>query len=75
MGTIIAGLVAQKAAGQVMGLIASKTQWGATTAAGAGIWAILPRVIDKDPEAIGQLVLILFGWLTALYGRWKAGKK
>lgn len=72
MTAIILSLLQKKAAGQVLGLLASKTQWGASTGALGGLWAVLPRALEKDPEAIGQVVMIVAGWLGALYGRWKA---
>lgn len=72
MGAILLALLKKKAAGEVLGLLVSKTAGGATTAAVAGLWAVLPRALEKDPEAIGQVALILFGWLMALIGRLKA---
>jgi len=72
MGTIIASLVAKKAAGHVLGLLVSKTQIGASTGAAGGLIAALPDALNGDPSAIGAVVLIIFGWLGALYGRWRA---
>ncbi len=72
MGAILASLLKQKATGQIMGLLVSKTQLGATLGGGAALWAVLPRALESDPEAVGQVVLIMLGWLGALYGRWKA---
>lgn len=72
MGAIIAGLIKQKVAGKIMGLLASKTQWGASSVAGASIWASLPKALEGDPEAIGIVAITVFGWLYALYGRLKA---
>ncbi len=74
MGTIITELIAKKVAGEAIGLLASKTQWGATSITGAALWAAVPRALNGDPEAVGQVVLAVVGWLLALYGRWKAGK-
>ena len=70
--TLIFNLVAAKLDGQVVGLLASKTQWGATTASLAGLWPLVPGIAAKDPAAIGNAVLIVVGWLVALYGRLKA---
>jgi len=72
MGTIIASLIAKKAAGHVIGLLASKTQIGATTGAAGGLIVALPGALNGDPNAIGAVVLIVIGWLGALYGRWRA---
>ena len=72
MDALIVSLLKQKAAGEVFGLLVSKTQYGATMAALGGLWAVLPRAIEKDPEAIGQAALIIFGWLGVMYGRLKA---
>ena len=69
---ILTTLLKQKAAGQFIGLLASKTQYGATVGGLTGLWALLPRLMEKDPEAIGLATLIVFSWLGALYGRWKA---
>ncbi len=74
MGSLIASLIAKKAAGHVLGLFASKTQWGATGIAGSALWTILPRVLEGDNEAIGQLVMLIGSYLLALYGRMRAGK-
>ena len=71
MGSLIASLVAKKAAGEIVGLLASKTQMGASAGALGGLWAVMPGVLAKEPNAIGQAALIVFGWLGALYGRWK----
>lgn len=72
MAAIIAALLKKKAAGTILGLLASKTQYGASAGALGGLWAVLPRAFEKDPEAIGQVCLIIFGWAVALYGRLKA---
>ena len=72
MASLIASLVAKKAAGEVVGLLASKTQMGASAGALGGLWAVLPGVLVGEPDAIGQLALIVIGWIGALYGRWKA---
>ncbi len=72
MGAIIVSLLKQKAAGQVLGLLVSKTAGGATLVGFTALWAVLPRALESDPEAVGQVVLIMLGWLGALYGRWKA---
>ncbi len=71
----ITSLIAKKAAGKIAGLLVSKTQVGASAAGIGGLWAVLPGALASDPEAIGQAVLIVIGWATALYGRMKAGKK
>jgi len=72
MGAIIAGLIKQKIAGKLAGLLVSKTQWGASSIAGASIWQSLPKALEGDPEAIGIVAITVFGWLTALWGRLKA---
>ncbi len=72
MDALIAGLVKHKLEGKVVGLLASKTQWGATSIAGASIWTSLPGALEGDPEAVGVVVITVFGWLVALYGRLKA---
>ena len=69
LGIIVASLLAAKADGQPIGLLASKTQWGATTGSLTGLCALLPRIAAKDPEAIGLAVLIVGAWLFTLYGR------
>lgn len=72
MGEIIAALIKQKIAGKLIGLLASKTQWGVTTVAGSALWGALPGAIEGDPEAVGQVVMTGLGWLGAMYGRLKA---
>ena len=74
MSAIIIALLKQKALGSIVGLLASKTQYGASAATVTGLWAILPRALEGNPDAIGQIVLIVGGWLLALYGRLRAGK-
>ncbi len=69
---IIAALLQKKAAGELLGLLASKTQWGASTVGVTALFAVLPQALEKDPTAIGQVVLIIGGWLMALMGRLKA---
>ncbi len=75
IANIFAALVAKKAEGAIVGLLSSKTMAGVTAGAGATIWAILPRVLEKDPEAIGQLVLMVIGYILAAIGRLKAKPK
>jgi len=65
-------LLAHKEAGKLLGLLVSKTQYGATTTAVGGLWAVLPRAIEGDPEAVGQVTLIVIGWLGVMSGRLKA---
>lgn len=72
---IVTALVKKKIAGEVVGLLASKTQWGASSVAAGGIWASLPGALNKDPEAIGQIALIVLGWLATLWGRLTAKLK
>lgn len=74
MSAILWSLVEKKAAGELLGLLVSKTQWGASTATVTALWTVLPQALQGDAEAIGQTVLIIGGWLMALYGRVKAGK-
>ena len=74
----VAALIIKKAEGKAVGLLASKTQWGATTALGGlspEIFDLIGRAYQKDPEAIGRLVLIVGAYLMALIGRWMAGRK
>ena len=80
MGALV-GAVAQalitKAAASNAGLLGSisKTKVGAnalgTTALTMVDWG---AVANKDPEAIGKLVVLLLTWGYALYGRWKTDK-
>lgn len=51
----------------------SKTKVG-TNILGAGAVSMIDwnGVARKDPAAIGQLVIVGIGWITALYGRWRA---
>ena len=72
MAAIISALLKKKAAGAALGLLASKTQFGASAGALGGLWAVLPRAFEGDPEAIGQVFMIVVGWAVALYGRLKA---
>ena len=74
MGGIIAKLVAQKIAGKALGLVVSKTAWGASGISGAALWAAVPKALEGDAEAIGQIVMAAGGWVLTLYGRWRAGK-
>ena len=75
MGAIITALLNAKEAGQVVGLLASKTAGGVTLAGLAGLWPLLPGVLAKDPTAIGNAVVIVAGWIIALYGRIVADRK
>lgn len=52
----------------------SKTGIGAYAAMGGGIWAALPAAMSGDAAAIGAIVLVVYGWGQALYGRWKANQ-
>lgn len=72
MGALIVSLLKQKEAGRIFGLLVSKTAFGTTGVALTALWAVLPRALEKDPEAVGQVALIVAGWLGALYGRLKA---
>ena len=74
LAPLIAGLLKQKAAGSITGLLASKTQYGASAIAGSALWAVVPRALDGDAEAVGQVVLALVGWAVAIWGRLRAGK-
>ncbi len=68
----IESLLAAKFAGKASGLLVSKTQWGASTAGLAGLSYLLPGILEKDPQAIGTAVVIVVGWLVALWGRLRA---
>jgi hypothetical protein len=77
MGAIVSlatALLEQKAAGSVVGLLASKTVGAATVSGLAGLWSLIPGIAAKDPQAIGNAALIIAGWIGTLYGRWRAGK-
>ena len=78
MGTMIMSVVTtlleKKAAGHVLGLLVSKTQLGISAASVTGLVAVLPQAMSGDPTAIGQVVLIVLGWIGALYGRLMAKK-
>ena len=71
---IIESLLAAKFAGKVSGLLVSKTQLGASLGSSAGLYALLPGILEKDPEAIGTAVVIVIGWLVAMWGRLRANK-
>ena len=74
-GAILGAVIttaAKDITGTVVGERLSKTKLGANTLGGAALWAILPGVFEGDPAAIGQVVLLAVGWITALYGRWTA---
>ena len=72
--SVFTALLEAKAAGKIAGLLVSKTVAGATVASVAGIIPFITPALQGDPAAIGNLVLIIGGWLFALYGRWRAGK-
>jgi hypothetical protein len=72
MAAIIQALIAKKAQGAVVGLLASKTQYAATLGSSSGLYALIPGVLAKDPEAIGNAVLILLCWIGTLIGRLRA---
>ena len=72
MGAIILGLLKQKAAGKLAGMIVSKTMGAATAGSVAGIVAALPAALEGDETAIGAIVVIVFGWFGTLVGRLKA---
>ena len=72
MGTIILGLLKQKAAGKLIGMVASKTVGSATAGSVAGIVAALPAALGGDKTAIGAIVVIVLGWFGTLIGRLKA---
>lgn len=69
MGTFIATLLAKKAAGHIMGLLASKTAGSATVGTGAGIAALIGPALGGDNAAIGAIVVMILGWLGTLIGR------
>lgn len=52
-----------------IGLLVSKTQWGASSMTLTALWSILPQALAGDPVAIGQAVSMVVGWLTVIYGR------
>lgn len=51
------------------GMRISKTKVAANIGGLGGIWALIPRVLEKDPEAIGNLILIIVAWGFTLWGR------
>ena len=71
--SVFTALLKAKAAGEMVGLLVSKTVAGATVASVAGIIPFITPALQGDPAAIGNLVIIIGGWLFALYGRWRAG--
>jgi len=50
----------------------SKTKMGTQVAGIAGAYALLPLALNGDETAIGALVVMVIGWVMALWGRWKA---
>ena len=58
-------LLKQKEAGRIFGLLVSKTAFGTTGVALTALWAVLPRALEKDPEAVGQVALIVAGWVVS----------
>lgn len=74
LGIALAGLLAAKADGKIQGLLVSKTVAAATVGNLALLWPLIPRVLAKDPEAIGNAVLIILTYLGVLYGRYKVNR-
>lgn len=71
MGAIILGLLKQKAAGKIIGMLVSKTVGAATVGTGAGIAALIGPALAGDNAAIGAIVVIVLGWIGTLVGRLK----
>jgi len=84
MGAILASLLAAPAIKQLIGAEVakgvgrlSKTKVGANIAIGGAAWAVIPELLGPalggDPTAIGKLILLVGGWLMALWGRGSKG--
>lgn len=84
IGTIVSTLLKTPGAVAVLGAVKkdgvrrlSKTKVGANVAMAGGIWSVLPELISQavagDSTAIGQIVLLVGGWLVALWGRGREG--
>ena len=71
MNGLIGMLIKQKIAGKVVGLLASKTQWGVSSVTIVALSESLPAALAGDDAAIGRVVVAVGGWLLALYGRLK----
>ncbi|MBI3936750.1 MAG: hypothetical protein HY323_07215 [Betaproteobacteria bacterium] len=74
---LVKALIEKKAAGALVGLLASKTQWAATGTVGLftpEILDLIARAMQRDEAAIGRLVLIMLGYLGTLWARWQAAK-
>jgi len=75
LGAILGAVIttaAKDVTGRVVGERFSKTKVGANAVGLTALWAILPGVFEGDPAAVGQVVILAVGWVTTLYGRWKA---
>lgn len=51
----------------------SKTKVFAHALGGNGFVELLPGVMEKDPQAIGQMVLLIAAWIGTLWGRGNKG--
>lgn len=58
------------------GVLTSLTTQSASVGGLAGLYAVdWNAVLNKDPAAIGTIVLIVFAWIGTVIGRWRAGVK
>ena len=67
IGTILTSVLGKVAADGAMKL--STTKAAATVGGLNVIAALLPGVAQKDPQAIGQLVIAIVAWVGVLWGR------
>ena len=74
MSALITGLigaVVQESAQDVFRF--SKTKVAANIGGLNGFFVLLPGVLEKDPQAIGQMMLLIVAWIGTLWGRGNKG--
>ena len=72
MGAFIAKIVAQKAAGKLVGMLSSKTVLASSAGHLAGFSAALPGALAGDSTQIGLCVGMVVTWALSVYGRMTA---
>lgn len=71
MGAILASLITVAAKSGVSRI--SKTKVAANLGGINAFLVLLPGVLDKDPQAIGQMLILIVAWIGTLWGRGNKG--
>ena len=71
MGAILKGLISVVASNGVSRI--SKTKIAANIGGINAFFALIPGVWERDPTAIGQMLLLIAAWVGTLWGRGNSG--